>query len=213
MRAIMKFIPSAFWISALLFCPPARADGAYHWKDSQGRDHYGSNPPRDAVQVESLSGKRVSRYSSEKLLKPFHGMTVSETDIINKFPVDKTHSIAPSGRTKLPPAPADSPVSEQTLLPELQQGELSVKHDAQKRVTSCSVVVANKASIPAQNVLVSFEFSDGTLVPGVGPESIDADSSAKYSIPDEMLPIAVSSSNPAEKDGPRPKVSIKAGVE
>ncbi|MFN8391689.1 MAG: hypothetical protein U0136_15480 [Bdellovibrionota bacterium] len=208
--------------SALLAVPvlpavPAFADGAFHWKDSRGNDHYGTNPPKDASSVQSLSGNRVSRYSSDRLLKHAQGGVVSETDIKNKMFSEATNPTPVRTITKgQKPAAAVTQVpqiKEEPLIPELTQGDLTVKHDAQKRVTDCSVVVANRASIPAQNVLVSFEFEDGTLVPGVGPASIDADSTAKYSIPQEMLPIAVQGKDPADPKGPRPKVSIKAGAE
>jgi len=182
----------------------AFADGAFHWVDSEGRDHYGTNPPKNARSVDNLSGKSFSRYSSSKLLKQYHPPAVSESSMKN--------SLAPASKATSRSSIALPPIAEEPLLPELSQSDLNVKHDAQKRVTACSVIVKNTAAIPANNVLVSFEFEDGTLVPGAGPESIDAESSGKYTVPASMLPIAISGFG-GVGPGPMPKVSIKGGGE
>ncbi len=192
-------------LSCLLVLPQS-ASAQYHWKDDKGRDHYGGNPPKDARNVRSLSGRTFSRYSSDKLLHAFKGNAISESDI--------KAGISTSRATKTPKAvslPVDTNF-EENLMPELEQAQLSVKHDKQKRVTECSVVVKNLATIPAPNVIVSFEFNDGTLVPAAGPESIDAGSSGKYSVPPEMLPISIKG-YAGNDSGPKPKVSIKGGGE
>lgn len=193
---------------SLSVTPEARADGAYHWKDAAGRDHYGSNPPKDARAIEPLAGKSYSRYSSEKLLKPYKGMAVTEADMRSRLGSPEDEKF---GATKFKgPQPALPPIGEEELIPELTQADLTVRHDAQKRVTECTVIVKNSASIPANNVLVSFEFEDGTLVPATGPESIDADSTAKYIISDGLLPVTVNGAH-ADGAGPKPKVSIRGG--
>jgi len=187
--------------------PDAYAESAYHWKDAAGRDHYGSNPPKDARGLEPLAGRSFSKYSSEKLLKPYKGMALNESEVRSRLgspPNEKQ-----IGLTN-PDSNGGTPIAEEELIPELVQGDLVVRHDAEKRVTECSVIVKNAASIPANNVLVSFEFEDGTLVPATGPESIDADSSGKYIVAEGLLPITV---NGAQKNGagPKPKVSIRGG--
>ena len=187
--------------------PAAHADGAYRWKDSQGRDHFGSNPPKDAMNLQSLSGRSFSRYSSEKLLKPLKSIELAE-QVKEQEALQKIEVTEPKN-AKAKQATARASIREENLVAELEQGALEVKHDAEKRVTDCQVTVKNPAAIPATNVLVSFEFEDGTLIPGKGPDTIDADSSAKYIIPEEMLPVTVKAHS-ANDQGPKPKVSIKA---
>lgn len=202
--AFVLAMPCFLAVQCFLAVPAARADGAYSWQDSQGRTHYGSNPPRNAINVQSLSGK-FSRYSSDKLLKPYRGTTITETDVKETKPKKDRE---PPPRTITPGLDA---LSEETLVPELVQGPIVIKYDPQKRVTECSVTVKNSANIPATNVIVNFEFEDGTLVPTTGPESIDADSTAKYSVPETMLPITISGVR-SDRPGPKPKVSIKGGA-
>lgn len=104
---------------------------------------------------------------------------------------------------------ARASIREESLLTDLSQGALELSHDEKRRVTKCRVPVQNTSSIPAQGIIVSFEFQDGTLIPGVGPDSLAPGEEATYAIPDEFLPVVVKNL-PDGSELPKPQVSVKA---
>ena len=225
---------------------PAVADsgGPYRWTDQGGKLHFGSHPPKDALNVVSLSGRKFSHYSSSKLIRPYRSRLTadsmpsgSEFDgrISSKGKNQKGRiEINPGSLAGNDPSPRDTTrdtsaraslkrrgIHEETLVsggstedssvaPELIQGPVSIKFDEHKRITDCRVGVQNNSNIPAQGVIVSFEFSDGTLIPGVGPASLSSGEEGTYLVPDELLPIVIKNlendSNPT-----KPQVTIKAG--
>ncbi len=56
-------------------------------------------------------------------------------------------------------------------------------------VLGCSVKVRNATLFPAKEVFVTFEFSDGTLLPASGPSEIEGYSEETFALPRELLPL------------------------
>ena len=96
----------------------------------------------------------------------------------------------------------------------LEQGELAVKHNKKLEVVECRVVVFNRGTEQAHGVAVSFQFADGTVIPGSGSATIDAGGQAEYRIPKGNLPVAVRSSgkDAAGDIGPIPTVLIQSAA-
>jgi hypothetical protein len=164
--------------SALLFFPgSSSADGFYRWLDKGGRTVYGSKPPAGARDVKLLHGKPLSRYSSDKMLN-----RLGWKDQHNK---QKSGSKSASGGKSNP----ELPVTAQPA--KLEHETPQVSYDESGSVSACQVKVNNSGKLPAQEVSTAFEFSDGTLIPALGPETIEAESSAVYTIPEELLPLRI----------------------
>ena len=52
------FTKSILLISLLILIPNiSRADAVYKWNDALGRVHFGSNPPKDAKNVDPIKNK------------------------------------------------------------------------------------------------------------------------------------------------------------
>ena len=49
------------------------ADPTFSWQDSKGNTFFGSKPPVNAKNVAELRTNRVSKYSSDKVLKAYEG--------------------------------------------------------------------------------------------------------------------------------------------
>lgn len=95
----------------------------------------------------------------------------------------------------------------------LEQGDLAIKHNKKREVTECSVTVFNHGTEEAQGVAVSFQFADGTVIPGAGPSSISANGQAEYRIPKSNLPVIVKSVPiDADSTGPIPMVLIQSAA-
>lgn len=52
--------------------------------------------------------------------------------------------------------------------------------------------------------------SDGTLIPGVGPDSLAPGEEGTYLVPDELLPVVIKNVE-NDSEPPKPQVTIKAG--
>lgn len=178
-------VTASFAVSASI----AHADTAYQWRDNEGRQHFGSKPPKGAIDVRPIAGKSFSRYSSSKLLRPYARSSFAP---ITEEPIAPPQRVAkkkpPSSRIK----DGEALVLEPEAPPEgadLAQGPVDVQWGPAGEVTACAVTVKNTTIIPARNVIVTFEFQDGTLIPASGPELIEGDTQATYSIPKELLPL------------------------
>ena len=185
MRPVVAPILALFFALIIVLAAPETSLGeAYQWKDADGNTYYGSKPPAGARRVERVAGKNFSRYSSSKLLSGYSSTSRSNS----------------KARARLGDSPAPMPVIEKTpieeenLIPEsvrLEESKLSVNHDDQGRVINCKVTVRNTSNLIAKNVLVSFEFEDGSIIPARGPESIAALGDALYFIEPSQLPIVI----------------------
>lgn len=183
-----------------LFTSAAFAEDSYSWTDKNGRVFYGSTPPANASSVTKLRTKGLSRYSSDRMLKRLGwGESKSEPKTLSK-----SGSSSTAKKMDHVPAPAS-----------LSQGDIQLELDNNKQVLNCRVPIKNSGSKEAKEISVAFEFADGTLVPGVGPDVIAPGSTADYSIPKELAPITLhaksNGENPAQ-DVPPPRVIIH-GVE
>lgn len=153
---------------------PVSAQEVYSWKDNWGRVHYGSNPPANALDRKKLSGV-VSRYSSEKLLRMKH--QPSATASVGTPKKSARASLSPD--TSL-----DGPGTAR-----LEQRALTVNVDDQGQIIGSQATLHNAGDGMADNLYVAFHFSDGSLVPAVGPQSIEPNTEATFSLPQEMLPL------------------------
>ncbi len=182
----------------LLVTPVAWAETAVKWQDSSGRVFYGSNPPSSAKNVQKVPGKSFSRYSSERLLKPYRGRlattkaapVVRETDLPDPLPPPsegaQTEPAIPVQETQ---TPADTSAPE--FAQPLKQGKLVLERNDEGEITKCQVMVANTAQSSAKNVSVAFEFEDGSYIPALGADSIAAGAEASYAVPSELLPLDI----------------------
>ena len=212
-------------LAALLCFAPtsAFADGAYRWKDASGRDHFGSNPPKNAIDLQSLNGNRFSRYSTSKLLKGYNRSSLAPSgSLAAPSPEDVAEfnesSLPKTKRGKVTETPIATRSGKVTssdidIEPEqsaqLEQGQIMVKRGSKGEITACSLTVKNAGLTPAKNVLVTFEFEDGSLVPAFGAEVIEGYSEEEYAIPQDLLPVSIKGAK-AGAEGPLPKVTIQA---
>ena len=67
----LKSLVTALFVVCLVCVSSAGAENAYRWVDAHGRTTYGSKPPANAKNVETLNPKSYSKYSSTKLLKGY----------------------------------------------------------------------------------------------------------------------------------------------
>lgn len=197
--------------ATLLLVPALAVSETYKWNDAAGRDYFGSKPPKGALNVEAVSGKSFSRYSSSKALTPYaRGNFASK---LNEQPIEsikrpRKEVIKSSKKVK---ESAEPLVLEPETPPEgadLAQGPVDVRFGEGGEVTHCSVTVKNTTIIPARNVIATFEFEDGTLIPGVGPEVLDGDTEGTYAVPNDVLPLRLKLD--PEKAALPPRVTIRA---
>ena len=184
MRSAVSILAIFFALILVLAVPETSLGEAYQWKDAEGNNYYGSKPPAGAQQVQKVAGKNFSRYSSSRLLSGYRPRLS-----------DSAAAVAPKRK--------DS-IEEVNLVPEsvrLEEGKLTVNHDEQGRVVNCKVIVRNTTDLIAKNVLVSFEFEDGSIIPARGPESIAGMGEGMYYIEPAQLPVVV-----ALDDRERPKI-------
>lgn len=203
----------------LCFAPTAAfADGAYRWRDASGRDHFGSNPPKDAIDLQSLNGHRFSRYSTSKLLKGYNRSALSPSPSLEDVAEFNESSLPKTKHGKVTETPiatrsgkvtsSDIDIEPQQSA-QLEQGQIMVKRGSKGEITACSLTVKNAGLTPAKNVLVTFEFEDGSLVPAFGAEVIEGYSEEEYAIPHDLLPVSIKGAK-AGSEGPLPKVTIQA---
>ncbi len=202
-KPLMSAVPLAsvwFLIAAFttLFQQVAQAEQVYRWEDTNGRLHYGSKPPAStsggASGVSVIKQPPVSRYSTAKLLKGYATLSRPNAALNPKTETVERRAKSPEVR--------------------LEQGQLMVKHDDQRRITECSVTVKNTGSMAAHRVIVSFAFEDGKQIPGRGPEGIEPQGQALFAAAPEDLPLAVDShtaDRETETVPPMPLVLIEHG--
>ena len=193
-----------------LMLPSAAIAETYKWSDASGRTFFGSKPPKGALNVETIAGKSFSRYSGRKLLTPYSRGNLSTS--FNEQPIEAVKNPRKEViKSKKGKQPAEPLLLEPETPPEgadLAQGPVDVRWSETGEVTLCSVVVKNSTIVPARNVIATFEFEDGTMIPGVGPEVLGGDSEGTYSIPKELLPLRLKL-DPTKAAMP-PRVTIRA---
>ncbi len=158
----------------------AKADNAYRWKDSSGRVFYGSRPPKNARSSARIETPRLSRYSADKVLRRLG------KEVPTKPRARMASSNDSSGATSAGGGQGASATYEAA---QLEFGKVLVGRDADQSILSCDVRVKNAGTTKATDVSVAFEFSDGSLVPGVGPLEIEAGEEAAYVVPSELTPL------------------------
>jgi hypothetical protein len=162
---------------------PCYAEDAFSWKDAAGRTVYGSKPPKGSQSVKGLKTKALSRYSSDKVLRH---LGWSEKQKVNSEGLSESEIDLSSEQSPTDPVPSFEPA-------ELQAAAAHVELSETGDIVNCSVEVSNIGTREAIDVSIAFEFADGTLTPGIGPDRISANASAKYAIPPELLPFSVRS--------------------
>lgn len=196
-------------LSALTINNNVKAEEVYRWTDSAGKIHYGSNPPK-GVKPAAVKGPKISRYSSEKSLKSLR-KTISEANIAtNAKPTPPPASNVSTEKTARASMVADTPGQSGIQETNLAKGELITKnlktnYDTEGRLNSCTVEITNQSSIPIANFAINFEFPDGTIVPGNGPELIDPGATVTYELSRAVLPLAFGA---VGDTNPQPKVNI-----
>jgi hypothetical protein len=175
-----------------------RAENAFSWEDRDGNIFFGGKPPVGAKNVKSVAGKSFSRYSSEKLLRPYRARAALKEAEIKESDLSAVH---------LPPPPIPGAPGAEEELP-LEAQPVAVEYNAEHQVTKCEVIIKNPAAIPIGNFTVSFEFADGTLISASGPTEIGPQTEGKFIVPPEGLPLALKTAATAEQ--PQPKVVIQA---
>lgn len=177
-------------VVALLLPPSALAD-AYRWTDKEGAVYYGSKPPAGARNVVKLPAKNFSRYSSSKLLSGYRTrMTEARAAVAPAAAVEEVNLIAAVSR--------------------LEESKLVVNHNDKGHVTNCKVTVRNVGDAAASDVLVSFEFDDGSIVPAKGPQIIGGKSEGLYYIEPDHLPLVISRPQvkPLSEDAPKKSLAL-----
>ena len=192
----MKHLPVSrgLALTVFAFCvlplTAARAQDSYSWVGKDGRVYYGNTPPKEGDSVTKLHTKTLSRYSSDKMLKRLGVQAANKAQ----------HASAEQRKQPL----------RETTPAHLEQAELHVDVNDKGQVISCIVSVRNTGTKEAKEVSVAFDFPDGTLLPGVGPETIAPNAAADYSMPKELMPLSIKPD--AGEDGqqqvPSPRVII-----
>ena len=164
------------------------AQSSFSWKDSSGRTVYGSKPPKSASSVSTLKTRELSRYSSDKVLKRSRG-----SDAGTSVSTQKKAAVSQGKPARY------STEGEQFLAASFEKKLSKIDYGENRKVTYCEAEVSNIGVRTAKDVSVAFEFSDGTLVPAVGPGSLDAGKRGSYTIPDDLLPLEVEPKAASEK--------------
>jgi len=197
-------------IAALLFLTSglvtsASAD-AYRWQDNHGNVFYGTKPPAGAVGVAKLEAKSFSRYSSDKVLRGHRSDIPASTR--TRIKEEDLPVLTEEAQTTTEEPSINLP-------PKLEQGRLIVTHGSNQEITSCKVTIRNSGSETAKKVGVTFEFEDGSILPGAGPDAISARGEAVYFISPEHLPVTIKRTfdGVSFKQAPRPKVIFQFSPE
>jgi hypothetical protein len=183
-----------------LFVSVCSADSAYKWTDEQGRVFFGSKPPKTASAITSIKARTYSRYKPSPELTKFKKNegrarlgNIKETNL--PLPPKDSFNIK-----------ADAPTSQTQL--ELSIDAPTIKVGAHEEIESCSVTVKNKTPIDVEGIQISFEFSDGTLIPANGPARLNIGQAALYAVDSEQLPIKLETGS-----SPTPKVIVNTDGE
>lgn len=181
------------------------ADSAYQWTDEQGRVFFGSKPPKNAFAISTIKARTYSRYKPSpaltKLSKSQGRGRIGDVKEMN-LPIPTKDSFEvksdrPTSQTQLELS-IDAPVVKVGV----------VKVGTGEEIESCSVMVKNKTPVDVEGIQISFEFSDGTLVPATGPSRLNIGQAALYAVDSEQLPIMLESGS-----APKPKVILNTDGE
>lgn len=166
-------------LSLAYICHPsaAAAADAYSWINDKGKRVYGTKPPKNAESISGLKTRRLSRYSSTTVLQRTQQSTGNKKDA--ESPQQESETLS-SG---------SSENDWGFIAAELSHDTPRIVRSTQGDVTSAKVWVENPHEFATSEVSVAFDFSNGTLIPAIGPSKIPAKSTAEYSVPDELLPI------------------------
>ena len=240
-----RFLVSSILLT-IIAASPAIGD-VFRWEDEAGNTHYGSKPPKSAINVQAVGNDSFSRYSSDKMIAAYKleakksaaraklkNSTAAKVNQKKETPTTKktakkpipqekatkvvkkkvnkiSKKIAPQTKTAkteaAPPEEAPKPAK-------LSKMNLKVEHDKDNSVTSCQISLQNSGGLAANSVTVAFKFEDGTLLPASGPDSIDSQKTAIYSVPEQFLPIQIIASHKKLKalDAPDPTEKQKTRV-
>lgn len=209
LRLVNEIVAAVVVLMALTVAN-AGAEEVYRWTDSAGKIHYGSKPPK-GVKPAAVKGPKISRYSSEKSLKSLR-KTISDANLATNSkptppPPASTVSTEKTARASMvADTPGKSDIQETNLVKgELITKNLKTNYDTEGRLNSCTVEITNQSSIPIANFAINFEFPDGTIVPGNGPELIDPGATVTYELSRAVLPLAFGA---VGDTNPQPKVNI-----
>lgn len=154
------------------------AQDAYKWKDSSGRVIYGNKAPKSAPQVEGITTRELSTYSSSKALSRMGTEEVKKSmpegsykSVGSKDSGDVTKNIGGAGELSL------------------ETKDVEVLKNDEGFITSVKVKVVNPNERDALDVSVAFKFADGQLIPAEGPFELPAKGEGEYKIPAELLPV------------------------
>lgn len=190
--------------SIITFSLPSLAIAeAYSWTDGAGRTIYGTNPPKSAHNLKNLSTRGLSKYSSAKVIDRLGWRGSLSTQprlttkpILNTEVVDTEIGVIKEGDLpaidNLPLEDLQDEKEQQQVTPaKITYDKLKVTLDEvnSKMVTRCKIEVTNSGGKTANDIAVAFEFRDGTLVPGVGPASLEPGKSAIYKIAPDLTPL------------------------
>jgi hypothetical protein len=206
-------IPVRFLICFLVFCSATStlAEDSYKWKDPDGKTVYGSKPPANAREVQRFSTRKLSRYSSRKVLERAESSSDMEEQVDRESgtgEIFEDRRIAPPVKVnKTRSIVSGQPSDLKPLAPKIKVNQLG-------EITSCKVEVLNEGELSVQDVSVAFEFFDGTLIPGAGPFVIPPGGKEQYEIPEALLPLyfSVGDLPEGEEDIPLPQVIVHGSL-
>ena len=208
---------SKIFLSLAIILGAVSAAGAadvYRWTGPDGKVNFGSNPPKGVKGATALKGPKISRYSSDKALKSLKKSVEDSNIALAAQPSvgDKPTYASAKANTKSARAsltadiPGKSDIQEKNLLKgELLTKNLKTDYDTEGRLNGCTVDLTNQSSIPISNFAINFEFPDGTIVPGSGPEVIDPGATVIFELSRAVLPLAFGAIG---DNNPQPKVNI-----
>ena len=179
MRYILCTLLALVSIGGLFFVVEiARAEDVYSWHDSRGNVFFGSNPPKNAVDLKKVGPHKISRYSSERVVNGFKVSDKNSRGILKKSS-GNTAGAGNAPRIKGSPAHLtyESPI---------------ITFNDRGEITSCAVEVSNEGKSLAADVLVQMTFPDGTFITAVGPEKLKAGEQSNFGLPENSVPLRIS---------------------
>jgi hypothetical protein len=85
----------------------------------------------------------------------------------------------------------DENINDSQSSSELEHDEVQISSNEAGDIIACSVTVNNNTTSKYSGISVAFELTDGTLVPGEGPDALAPNSSAEYLMPADLLPLSL----------------------
>jgi hypothetical protein len=194
-------------LSLLASTSSAVAEPAFSWVGQDGRTYFGSQPAKNAKSIKKLDTKPLSRYSTDKMLKR---LGWDEERMEAQKAAEREAASASLDADKGLDNNGESEAELGTTI-ELQHEDVQISTNETGEITACSVKVNNNTKNSFSGISVAFELVDGTLVPGEGPDSLAATSSAEYVMPADLLPLSLESAKDTETStSPVSKVLIHA---